>query len=323
MFKQLLKDRSFRLSIILTLIFFSTGIVFLLAGLADLSLILFGLLPVVLGLSIGALPNRRLAYIGAIITTIFFLYGLLTLGLSGFVCIVMALPLVIPLIFIGAVITHLINRYKSIKEDKLPVLVLPLLLFLIAAPADKFLNPESKQIIEVKTEQVFNYTPEQVYDAIKAVDTLDAEKPFLMKFDLPVPYKCILEKEEVGGLRTCYFKQGNFSHGDFGGGTITERITQMERGRILKMDVIGCNIIGRKWLGFKEAVYLFDKVEGGCKLTRITTYTSVLTPRKYWEPLERIGISQEHEYVFNNLKADLERKYGKAIPISTKMKQAP
>ncbi len=41
----------------------------------------------------------------------------------------------------------------------------------------------------------------QVYDAIKSVDTLDAEKPWLMKLDLPVPQKCILEKEEVGGLR--------------------------------------------------------------------------------------------------------------------------
>ena len=46
-----------------------------------------------------------------------------------------------------------------------------------------------EEIIEVRTEQVFNYTPEQVYDAIKSVDTLDAEKPFLMSFDLPVPTK--------------------------------------------------------------------------------------------------------------------------------------
>ena len=39
----------------------------------------------------------------------------------------------------------------------------------------------------------------QVYDAIKSVDTLIADKPFLMKLDLPIPQKCILEKEEVGG----------------------------------------------------------------------------------------------------------------------------
>ena len=102
------------------------------------------------------------------------------------------------------------------------------------------------------------------------------------------------------------------SNGDFGGGTIHEKVTALERGKLLKMDVTDYNLIGRKWLGFKEAIYYIDKVgDHGCKLTRVTTYTSVLNPRVYWEPLEKMGIRQEHDYVFNNLTNDLERKYGK------------
>ena len=49
----ILKDRSFQLSIILTTIFIGTGIVFLFCGLVDYSWIIFGLLPVVLGVAIG------------------------------------------------------------------------------------------------------------------------------------------------------------------------------------------------------------------------------------------------------------------------------
>ena len=159
---------------------------------------------------------------------------------------------------------------------------------------------------------VFNYTPEEVYEAIKSVDTLDAKKPYLMYFDLPIPTKCVLEKEEVGGLRICYFEAGESSTHDFGSGTIIEKITEMEPGKVLRMDVIDYKLVGRNWLGFKEAIYYFDKVgDNSCKLTRITTYTSVLTPRFYWQPLEELGIEQEHEYVFNNLKKDLERMYGK------------
>lgn len=189
---------------------------------------------------------------------------------------------------------------------------MPLLPFLIAAPTERYLKKEKEIVIDVKTEQVFNYTPEQVYDAIKSVDTLNAEKPFLMNFDLPIPTKCVLEKEEVGGLRTCYFDGGNLSNADFGGGTITEKITELERGKIVRMDVIDYNLIGRKWLGFKEAVYYFDIVGArSCKLTRVTTYTSVLTPRIYWEPLEKLGIRQEHDYVFSNLANDLKKKYGR------------
>ncbi|MGZ3861684.1 MAG: polyketide cyclase [Bacteroidia bacterium] len=311
--KEILKDRSFRLSILLTLIFLGTGIAFLFLGLADYSWVLFVLLPVVLGISIGAMPNTKYIIWAALGSTAIILICLVIPGLSGLICIVMALVLVTPFIFLGYVITHLAKRYRQIKDtNRLSVLILPLIPFLIAAPAEHFIKKDKEAIIEVKTEQIFNYTPEQVYDAIKSVDTLDAEKPFLMSFDLPVPTKCVLEKEEVGGIRTCYFKGGNFSNGDFGGGTIVEKITELEKGKILKMDVTDYNLIGRKWLGFKQAIYYFDKVGNNqCKLTRVTTYTSVLSPRFYWEPMEKLGISQEHDYVFSNLTKDLEKKYGK------------
>jgi hypothetical protein len=309
---NILKDRSFRISIILTFIFLGTGIGFLFLGLVDFSWVLFGLLPIVLGLSIGALPNRKWAIVGAIIAALFFLYGLLTVGLAGFLCIFYSIPLVLPLIFFGSVITHLVDRYKKIKTDKFHILLLALIPFLIAAPTESLLKNDKKLFIKVKTEKVFDYTPEQVYDAIKSVDTLDAEKTFLMNFDLPVPTKCILEKEEVGGIRTCYFDGGNLSRYEYGGGTITERITELERGKILRMDVIDYTLVGRDWLGFKEAIYHFEKAgDNKCKMTRVTTYTSVLTPRFYWEPLEKLGIQQEHEFVLRNLEKDLEEKHGR------------
>jgi hypothetical protein len=266
-----------------------------------------------LGLAIGTMKIRKYTLLGAIATTILSLIAIYIPGLSGIICIVMAVGLVVPFIFLGYVITLLSNRYREVKDtNKLSVLLLPLLPFLIAAPTEHFLKTDKEAIIAVTTEQIFNYTPEQVYDAIKSVDTLDADKPFLMKFDLPVPTKCVLEKEEVGGIRTCYFNKGNLSNGDFGGGTITEKITELKRGKILKMDVIDYNLIGRNWLGFKQAIYYFDKVgNDSCKLTRVTTYTSVLTPRFYWQPLEELGIGQEHDYVFSNLTNDLKKKYGR------------
>ena len=311
--KKILQDRSFQLSIILTFIFFGTGISFLFLGLVDYSWILFILLPIVLGISIGAMPNKKYVLWGALTATVLLLFGLYIPGLSGLLCIVMTLPIIVPLIFLGYVISHLIKRAHELKSTtRLPVLLLPLLPFLIGAPIEHFLNPNKKEVVEVRTEQIYNYTPEQVYDAIKSVDTLVADKPYLMKFDLPVPVKCVLEKEAVGGLRTCYFKGGNLSNADFGAGTIVEKITQLEKAKVLKMDVINYNLIGRKWIGFKEAIYYFDKVgDSSCKLTRITTYTSELTPRIYWEPLEKLGIRQEHDYVFSNLANDLKRKYGK------------
>ncbi|WP_113651647.1 polyketide cyclase [Pedobacter namyangjuensis] len=310
----ILRDKSFQISIILTTIFIGTGIVFLFLGLVDYSWILFGLLPVVLGIAIGTMKVRKYALWGAIITTVILLIAIYIPGLSGVICIVMAIGLIVPFIFLGYVIARLVKRYSLIKEtNRLSVLVLPIIPFLLMAPTEHFLKKEKETITEVKTEKVFNYTPNQVFDVIKSVDTLDAEKPFLLKLDLPIPTKCILEKEEVGALRTCYFKAGRLSNADFGGGTITERVTDIKRGKVLKMDVIDYNLVGRKWIGFKEAIYYFEPVGiNSCKLTRITTYTSVLAPRFYWEPMEKLGIEQEHEYVFNNLEKDLETQFGKS-----------
>ncbi len=311
--KEILKDRSFKLSIILTIIFFGTGIAFLFFGLVDYSWILFILLPIVLGISIGAMPNKKYLIWGSVITASIILVVMVIPGLSGLLCIVMTLPIVVPLIFIGYIISHLMKRYKVIKStDKFSVLLLPLLPFIIFAPTEHFLKKDKIQIVEVRTEQIYSYTTEQVFDAIKSVDTLVAEKPYLMQFDLPIPIKCILDKEEIGGIRTCYFRSGRLSNNDFGAGTIVEKVTAIERGKVLKMDVINYNLIGRKWIGFKEAIYYFDKVKNNkCKLARITTYTSELTPRIYWEPLEKLGIRQEHEYVFSNLSNDLKKKYGR------------
>jgi len=311
--KEILKDKSFRLSIIITTIFIGIGIAFLFIGIVDYSWVLFLLLPVVLGAAIGTMKVRKYALLAAVIVTVSLLIAIYIPGLSGVICIVMAIGLIVPFIFLGYVIARLVKRYGLIKEtNRLSVLLLPLIPFLIAAPTEHFLKKEKETIIEVKTERIFSYTPNEVYDAIKSVDTLDAEKPFLLKLDLPIPTKCILEKEEVGAIRTCYFKGGRFSNADFGAGTITERVTQLERGKILKMDVIDYNLIGRKWIGFKEAIYYFEPVgTNSCKLTRVTTYTSVLTPRFYWEPMEKLGVKQEHDYVFNNLEKDLMKKYRK------------
>jgi hypothetical protein len=308
----IIKDRSFQLSILLTFIFFGTGIAFLFLGLSDYGWVLFILLPIVLGIAIGAMPNRKYTLPGAFIATVILLLGLYVPGLSGLLCIVMTLPIIVPLIFLGYVVSHLTRRYRQIKDtNKFSVLLLPLVPFLIGAPIEHFIKRDKEAIIEVRTERLYHFTPEQVYDAIKSVDTLDAQKPFLMTFDLPIPIKCVLEKEQVGGLRTCYFKSGQLSNADFGGGTIVEKITQLERGKVLKMDVVSYNLVGRKWLGFKEAVYYFEKIgKTNCKLTRLTTYSSVLTPRFYWEPLEKLGITHEHNYVFDNLQNDLKAKYG-------------
>jgi hypothetical protein len=296
------KNKSFSISIILSFIFLSCGFTLLHYGLVEYGNAFFVLLPIVVGLSIGALPSKGWSLFGLCLTLVSLIAGLIMLGLEGAVCGLMALGILLPLLFLGAVISHLISLLTKGKgTTDLKLLSTPFLVFLLAAPVENIIV-DFPEVVESKTEMVLPYSPDKVFNAIKSVDTLDVPKSFLMQIGLPVPHKCILEKEEIGAQRICYFE----------GGVIKEEVTDYEEGKILKMVVTDYQLTGRKWLGFKDAIYLFEKLsENETKITRITTYTSELKPRAYWQPLEEMGIQQEHDYVFRNLKKDLKKKYGR------------
>jgi len=302
--KSLLSDKSFRIAAIVSFSFLATGFALLHFGLIAYGWAFFILLPIVTGLAIGALPSVKWAYAGLGVSLFIFVFLLLVGQLEGMVCVLMALPLIISCLFLASVVAMLVKRRQQHlgERNRLSMLALPFAVFLLSAPIEKAISDEPSTL-SVRTDILLPYSPQQVYEQIKSVDTLDAPKPFLLRIGLPVPQKCILEQEAVGARRTCYFS----------GGQIVERVTELRPGEILRMDVVSYQLTGRKWLGFKEAIYLFEQVgEHQTKLSRITTYTSELKPRAYWEPLERAGIDQEHEYVFRNLEQDLTRAYGKS-----------
>jgi hypothetical protein len=286
-----------------TILFLGLGMTLLEFGLIGYGVSFFVFLPFVLGIMLGSSFFKKMSQLGLIAAFVFFISFLLMNELEGMICVLMSMPIVLAAMAIGAVIKSAYDKAKKKEDDRnnLKISLVPLALFTLLSIAEKQLTENNQAIVEVRSEILLPYSPMQVYETIKSVDTLDAEKPFLMKLDLPIPQKCILEEEKVGGLRTCYFE----------GGTITERITELEPGKLMRMDVIDYQLTGRKWLGFKEAIYRFDEhADGTTLMTRITTYTSELYPRFYWEPLEIMGIEQEHEYVFNNLRNDLQKKYG-------------
>ena len=295
--------KEFIISIIISLTFLSLGFLLLHYELIGYGLSFFVFLPFVLGYILGKSTIKAISLWGLITSLFIFFILLLAGGLEGMVCILMAMPLIIGAVAFGALVKYLIKKYdkKNKKENLIKSSIIPLCLFLTFGFVETELTKNVNHIIEVKSEIILPYSSIKVYETIKSVDTLNVEKPFLMKLDLPIPQKCILEEEKVGALRTCYFKEGK----------IIERVTELEKGKILRMDVIDYQLTGRKWFEFKEAIYTFEELKNeNCKMTRITTYSSELYPRVYWQPLEKIGIEQEHDYVFKNLVKDLKNKYG-------------
>lgn len=301
------------LSVLFTFSFLTLGFALLETEYIGYGISFFVFLPFILGYLLGKKTVKNASIIGFSFSLLVFCILLIAGDLEGMVCILMAFPLILFGAAVGLVLKFVIDALFGMTKGKNPksdenILddntfkssILPFCLFVLFGMAEKELIKNTYEVVEVASEIILPYSPLQVYETIKSVDTLDAERPFLMKLDLPVPMKCVLEEEKVGGIRTCYFE----------GGQIVEQITELEKAKILRMDVIDYQLTGRTWLAFEEAIYVFEGLKNGtCKMTRITTYTSELYPRAYWEPLERIGIEQEHSYVFRNLEKDLKRKY--------------
>ena len=283
---------------ILAAIVLLAGFLFLHLDLIDYSAAFFIAFPLMIGFSIGThdKPTRRLLFLS--LTLILFFGFLLAVGLEGLMCVLMAMPVVGVSMLLGyAARRHFYPPDPPTKStrDHLVVSLLPLL-FVVCADKVEALLVAPPNLIEIETTVDLPFPATQVFDHVKAMDKLDAPKPWGIWLGLPAPYRCILPADTVGARRICLFENGR----------IVAEITKFERGEILEMDVVDYTLTGREWFQFNDATYSFKKTATGTAITRTSSYRSVLRPRWYWEPLEKWGIAQEHDFVLASLRKNLD-----------------
>jgi len=277
------------------------GFLFLHFGLVNYGTTFFVVFPLAVGFSIGThetLAERGWLSIG--LALLIFFGFLLAGALEGLVCVAMALPIFMITRGIGYLIQRSRNRRKPKNlTDHLINSLSPLVVLLVLNPVEQALMPEPG-LVEIETSVLLPYDAALVFDQVKQMDKLDAEKPWGIWLGLPAPYRCILEADTIGAKRHCLFDNGS----------IIAEITRYEKGKVLEMDVVDYSLTGREWFHFVDATYTFERVEGQTKITRTSSYKSVLYPRLYWKPLEGWGIAQEHEFVLASLRKNLEELTG-------------
>ena len=289
------KRNSFKVSFIVGISFTSLGLILTLVGLADLGMAIFFFLPLAVGISSGLLPDLKQAILGTLSSLFLFSLFLISTKAEGVICVVMALPILLLAMWIGWAIGKVSRKKKDNTDIK--VTIAPILIFIVANVFEIFSgNPQVPS--STSTSITLNATPQEVYNAIIEVDTVDVETNFLQKIGLPTPRKCILTEAKVGGLRLCEFEEGR----------IVETIKELVPNKYLRMDVTECKLDReRHWLKFDEDIYNIESLKNGqTKITRTTTYSSTLKPRLYWEFMEALTINTEHDFVFRNLQKDVE-----------------
>jgi hypothetical protein len=258
--------------------------------------VMFVFVPFVSGFAVATVVRRPMRILACCLTGGIITFSvMLFIGWEGIICCAMSLPLVAVGVAVGALIG---NQVRGRLIDKLPapgkttMILLLVCPFLIAA-ADRIERPfrviQQQEVFT--TETIVPASPERTWDLVAQMHKLDGPRPFLLRAGLPTPTRCELDHAGVGGRRVCYFDSG----------LIAQEVTDWERPTFMGLRVTESTLSGRHWLTFIDASYELSAEGTQTRVVRHTTIGTRLYPRWYWRPLERWGVTSEHEFVFSNL----------------------
>jgi hypothetical protein len=257
---------------------------------------LFLLVPVAAGFSIVLVarpPNSAAA--AALLSVLFSLVLLVALGKEGVLCAILAFPIILAGLGIGAGIGVLVRKWL-LNDSKNQTTTMSILL--LAGPGlilagERIERPifEHPRTEVIQTAIEVNGTAQQTWGRILSIDSIQASKPLLMYVGLPIPQRCVTQGTGIGAKRTCYFNVGY----------IEETVTEWSPPYDLGLSIDRTHMPGRHWLAFENAEYQLRENGSKTLLTRTTTISSQLHPAWYWRPFERLGVESEHDYILRDV----------------------
>lgn len=267
-------------------------------------LVLFAFLPMVIGaLAEWSLPSAtagRAVALGALTAALG--CGLfLAIGAEGLICMVMALPLAIPLGMLGSWMAF---KSREIEAESRSTLLLLLPLGLGSAGYDAAVAPT---VYEVTTSIEIAARPETIWQHVIAYSEMSEPTEWVFRTGIGYPRRVRLQGTGVGATRFCDFSTGSF----------VEPITVWEPGRRLEFNVVESAATMREWspYGDIQPAHLhgyFNSRKGRFVLTTLanghtllegtTWYEHGLEPAPYWRWWSDYIVHRIHQRVLTHIK---------------------
>ena len=276
---------------------------------------LFVMTPFLVGLTTGSLVNRHEDLGGS--RTMGLAIGaaglgslaLVVLALEGVICILLAAPLAIPMVMVGAAIGRKVAVVRLTRRSPLAsVAVLPLIFMLEAA-----IPPETT--IATAREIDVQAPPAAVWTALTSPEPISIKPGLTAAAGLAYPVAGHLQGEGIGALRL----------GTFSTGTAKEVVTEWKPEQVLAFRILSQppameemspyrrvhapHVVGYFETG-ETRFRLLPLAPGGTRLTVTAKHRLRIEPVPYWEPIARWAIADNVDRVLLDvrLKAlDLQR----------------
>ena len=266
-------------------------------------LTIFMVIPVLLGAlaawCVGPKTGGEAAGIGAL-TTILASLALFLIGMEGAICILMTLPLSVPLGALGGWLVYLCEPSQLQVRSASMLLLLPIGTLgwdLTAKPT----------VFEVHTTIEINATPEQVWKHVVTFADLPEPEEWFFRAGLAYPKRARIEGSGVGAVRYCEFSTGPF----------VEPIEVWNEPRLLRFRVTENPAPMHEWSPYAHVLprhlhgYLISR-QGQFQLTPLakdrtllegtTWYQHGLWPAEYWRWWSDAIIHRIHLRVLNHIR---------------------
>jgi hypothetical protein len=281
----------------------------------DYALGLFGLLPIMLGALSTMLfayrnsADRRSCRQVSLLSLLLFSVGLLVFAMEGLICLVMALPIGLPLVWIGHVIGYELSKRKGVGNP--PAAMVLIMLSVPALMSFEYANRDHTQSIKsVITSVEIGAMPQTVWEHVIAFPQLEEPTEWLFKTGIAYPINATMEGSGAGAIRYCNFSTGSF----------VEPITVWDKPQLLKFDVADqpepmeemspYDLHPAHLHGFfvskRGQFRLIALPNGHTRLEGTTWYYNRIQPDFYWSLWSDYIVHQIHQRVLNHIKAHSE-----------------
>lgn len=142
------------------------------------------------------------------LTALLCLFLAMITGLEGTICLIMAVPIYLPLASLGGIVTGtMLDIVNPNKLNSLALSSLLLLPFIAGGIEEQFSLPE--EIRQVDTSIIIEASPAQVWKNIARIPKItEPQESFFYYMGFPRPVEATLSKEAVGGIREAKFEKG-------------------------------------------------------------------------------------------------------------------
>jgi hypothetical protein len=264
---------------------------------------IFALLPGFLGgavsWSLRPATGGENSIVGAV-SAVFGAFFLLAIWQEGLICVLMALPLVVPMGALGGWLAYRFEAASRLQTNGAAMLLL--------VPVSLFWDTTARPaVFEVKTAIEIAASPEQVWNRVVAFPALPEPHEWYFRAGLAYPQRARIEGTGVGAVRYCEFSTGPF----------VEPIEVWDQPHLLRFRVTDNPPPLREWSPFGELNpkhlhgYLISK-QGQFRLTRLannhtllegtTWYQHGLWPAQYWRCWSDAIIHRIHLRVLNHIR---------------------